>query len=142
MSGSEAALGLTFADRDPADHRLPKGAILIGYSSRMYFCFFRHYEQTVFAVTEAGQKWHICPIAYNFEDFLRLIAACGCAELCARSAWLSEETYLTEQDVQWRKCNPALKNLREALELTPIKNPYQYTHTIAQIIDCSRIDRN
>lgn len=141
MRGAEAALGLTFAEYDPADYSLPKGSSLIGYSNKTYFCFFKHYEQTVFSVTEVGKKWQIFPIAYNFEDFLRLIAACGCAELCARSVWLSEDTFLIEQDTQWRKCNPALKNLREALELTPIENPYQYTHAIGQIIDCGRVGR-
>lgn len=141
MRGAEAALGLTFADFDCTEESLPKGARLLAYSNKSYFCFFKHYEETVFAVTEVDQKWQILPIAYSFREFLRLIAACGCAELCARSVLLSEEIFLTEQDAQWRKYNPTLKALRDALELAPIEDPYQYTHMIGQIIDCSRIGR-
>lgn len=141
MRGAEAALGLTFADHGKTDLVLPKGARLLAYSDSTYFCFFQHYEETVFAVTEVDIRWIIQPIAYSFPEFLRLIAACGCAELCARSVQLPEEIFLTEQDAQWRRYHPGLRTLRDALDIIPIDDPYRYTHTIGQIIDCGMIGR-
>lgn len=141
MRGAEAALGLTFANHGKKGFVLPKGARLLAYSDNTYFCFFQHYEETVFAVTEDDTGWVIRPIAYNFPEFLRLIAACGCAELCARSLRLPEETFLTEQDAQWRRYPPALRILRETFDIIPIDDPYRYTHTVGQIIDCGRIGR-
>ena len=141
MRGAEAALGLTFAGANDSVNTLPKGTVLLAYSNKTYFCWFRHYEETVFAVTEENQKWQIHPIAYNFREFLRLIIACGSAELCARSVLLTEKTFLTEQEALRRRINPGLKEIRDTLAIVPIEDPYRYTHTIGQIIDCSRIGR-
>lgn len=141
IRGAEAALGLTFAGFSDSAGNLPKGAVLLGYSDKTLFCRFRHYEETVFAVTETNHTWQIHPIAYNFREFLRLIIACGCAELCARSVHLSEDTFLKELDAQRHKTAPGLKVIRDALAVTPIEDPYRYTHMVGQIIDCSRIGR-
>lgn len=142
IRGAEAALGLTFATKDRMDTPLPEGGRLLGYSHQTYFCFIEGYQETVFAIDDQpGGKWQAWPVAYSFAEFLRLIFACGSAELSARIAKLSEEAYGGEMDRQWRTPNPELLKLQQILDLTPIPDPYAYARTVGRLIDCGKIVR-
>ena len=142
IRGAEEALGLTLTTKDYTGAHLPEGSRLIGYSDNTYFCFVEGYLETVFAVDDQrDQEWRTWPVAYSFREFLRLILACGCAELSAQSARLSENEYGRQLELEWRRPHPDLIRLRDKLSLTPIQNPFVYTHMAAQIIDCSKIVR-
>lgn len=142
IRGAEAALGLTFATKDRMDARLPEGSRLLGYSHQTYFCFIEGYQETVFAVDDQPEgKWQAWPVAYSFAEFLRLILACGSAELSARIVKLSEEAYGRELDRQLRTPKPDLLKLQQILDLTPIPDPYGYARTVERLIDCEKIVR-
>lgn len=142
IQGAEEALGLTLTTKDRMGARLPEGSRLLGYSDQTYFCYIEGYLDTVFAVADQPEhEWSVWPVAYNFREFIRLILACGCAELSARSARLSENEYGRRMDLEWRRPHTDLIRLGDKLSLTPIQNPYGYTRMIGQLIDCRRINR-
>ena len=142
MRGSEDALGLTFTTKDQMGAHLPEGSKLLGYSHQTYFCFIEGYMETVFAVDDQPEhEWCVWPVAYSFREFLRLILACGSAELSAQSARLSENEYGRQLELEWRRPHHDLDGLGHRLSLTPIRDPFAYTHMAGQLIDCRRIAR-
>lgn len=142
IRGAEEALGLTLTSNDHMGAHLPEGSRLLGYSDQTYFCYIEGYMETVFAVDDkAEHEWCVWPVAYSFREFIRLILACGCAELSAQSARLSENEYERQLDLQWRRPHPDLIRLQDELSLTPIQNPFAYTHMAGRIIDCSKLVR-
>ena len=108
----------------------------------IHFCTVKGLDDIIFAVNptyEPGDYVH--PVARNFEDFLRLILAFGSAELSAQSARLSENEYGRLLELEWRRPHHDLDGLGRRLFLTPIQNPFTYTHMAGQLIDCTRIVR-
>ena len=142
MRGAEDTLGLTFATKDQMGAHLPQGSKLLGYSHQTYFCFIEGYLETVFAVDDQpDHEWSVWPVAYSFREFLRLILACGSAELSAQCARLSENEYGRQLELEWRRSHHDLDGLGRRLSLTPIRDPFAYTHMAGQLIDCTRIVR-
>lgn len=129
-------------DQDIHDARFPVGAKLFGYTDSLYLCFIAGYQETVFAVEDVpDHEWRAWPVAYDFQEFLRLIFACGSANLAAISGIITENEYGREFELESHRSHNGLNKLSELLSLTPIQNPYAYTHTIGQVLDCSRIIR-
>ena len=142
IRGAEEALGITFTTKDNLNAQLPAGAKLFGYTDSLYLCFVAGYQETVFAVHDMPEhEWRAWPVAYDFQEFLRLIFACGSANLAAISGIITEDEYGREFELEAQKSHAGLNKLSELLSLMPIQNPYTYTHTIGQVLDCSRIIR-
>ena len=56
----------------------PRGAEIFGWAGvdGIHYCFVPGFGETVFAVNPMGADY-VRPLAKNFEDFLRLLLACG-----------------------------------------------------------------
>ncbi|MEG2512178.1 MAG: hypothetical protein RSA52_02855 [Acetivibrio sp.] len=69
----------------------PKGASIIGWAGvdGIHYCFIRGFGDLVFAVSPSNANPdYVHPLANSFEDFLRLLLACGSAD-SLEQAWLS-----------------------------------------------------
>ena len=142
IRGAEETLGITFSTKDDLNARLPIGAKLFGYTDSLYLCFVAGYQETVFAVDYmADHELRAWPVAYDFQEFLRLIFACGSTNLAAISGIITENEYERAFELEAQRSHIGLNKLCELLSLTPIQDPYTYTHTIGQVLDCSRIIR-
>lgn len=140
ICGAEEALGITFSTKDVQGARLPVGAKLIGYTDSIYLCFVAGYQETVFAVDDMpDHEWRAWPVSYDFREFLRLIFSCGSTNLAAMSGIITPIEYERAFELETQKSHTGLKRLCEILSLTPIQDPYAYTHTVGTVIDCSRV---
>lgn len=121
----------------------PKGAKVIGWAGvdGIHCCFVKGFDEMVFAVNPsnpAGENVH--PLAWNFEDFLRLILACGLD--AAEQAWMWNrgefdafmETYPPGPEQQ-----TALDGLREGMGLSPMEDPYGYIKEVQSSFDYAQL---
>lgn len=141
IQGAEAALGFSFTCSPQMNLYLPYGSKPIGQAGQILFCCIEEYQETVFAVdTDPVNARKAYPIAYDFREFIRLIIACGSAEMVARAGQLPKNEYEVLLRSEWENCNHRdLKRLQAELELTPVQDPFEYVKTVGQVIDCSRI---
>ncbi len=137
-------LGLEQGDVHGGYFCTPVGAEVIGWEGvdGIHYCFVKGFGEMVFAVNPsnpAGKNVH--PLARSFEDFLRLILACGGAA-AAEQAWMWNrgefdgflETYPPEGEQR-----AALDALRDKLALTPMDDPYGYIREVQSSFDCGKI---
>lgn len=142
IRGAEAALGITLLSKEICEARLPVGAKLLGYTDSLYFCYVEGYLETVFAVDDISeQEWKSWPIAYDTCEFVKLILSCADAELAARSSFMDESAFRVALNKGNEMTNRKLQNICATLSLEPIEDPYRYTHTIIQLLDCNRVIR-
>lgn len=122
----------------------PKGAEIIGWGSTegIHYCTVSGWNETVFAVNPSnGAPDYVHPLAENFDDFLRLLLACGDANLLEQ-AWLWDEpTFLTicEQFQPSDEAALVLSELTDTLQLSPMEHPWQYMRHLQQSFDYSKI---
>ena len=139
-----SAVGLIPGDTKGGYFCTPKGAKVIGWAGvdGIHYCFIKGMGDMVFAVdTTAGPGDYVHPLSRNFEDFLRLILACG--DLAAAQqiyAWDKEKF-----DV-FLKYNPVTKEqqalldfLKEKLSLTPLEEPFYDVKTLQSAFDYDTI---
>lgn len=137
-------LGLERGDTSGGYFCTPKGAEVIGWEGvdGIHYCFVRDFGETVFAVNPmnpAGKNVH--PLARTFEDFLRLVLACGSAT-AVEQTWMWNrgefdaflETYPPDAEQQ-----ATLDALRDALNLTPMDDPYKYIKEVQSSFDYGKI---
>lgn len=122
---------------EPRSHYFctPKGAKLIGWAGvdGIHFCFLRKYGEMVFAVSPMNaQKDYVHPLAASFEDFLRLLLACGDAAALEQLHGWSRSQF---DDFLLK--NPPVAKHRELLDkisakcpLTPMPEPYAYVMSL------------
>lgn len=113
----------------------PEGAEIIGWAGvdGIHFCFIRGFGEMVFAVSPANTPGnYVHPLARSFEDFLRLLLACG-GTAPLEQAWCWEP----EQFDEFLKDNPptveqaaTLASIREDTSLTPMEQPFFYLSTL------------
>jgi len=122
----------------------PVGADTIGWAGvdGIHFCFVKGLGETVFAVSPMNTPGHyVHPVAKSFEDFLRLVLACG-GTAAVEQAWMWNRG---EFDAFLEACPPgggqraALDALRDKLTLTPIDNPYGYIKEVQSSFDYGKI---
>lgn len=139
-----SAVGLIPGDTKGGYFCTPKGAKVIGWAGvdGIHYCFIKGMGDMVFAVDPtAGPGDYVHPLSRNFEDFLRLILACG--DLAAAQqiyAWDKEKF-----DV-FLKYNPVTKEqqalldfLKEKLSLTPLEEPFYDVKTLQSAFDYDTI---
>lgn len=110
----------------------PVNAKPIGFEGCILYCFLPEYGEMVFACNpESCADQNVYPLAATFEDFIRLILACGTANPVEQIVWMdknkfeehmaSEEKTLTdEQKVAVQQLRPQLTDLNSAINYNEI----------------------
>ena len=113
----------------------PKGARILGWAGvdGIHYCTVRGSGSRIFAVSPMNAApEYVHPIAENFEDFLRLLLACGDAAALEQSwqwdeaqfsAFLNENPPTDEQKA-------ALSELSRRMQLAPMPEPWHYLHAL------------
>lgn len=113
----------------------PKGARILGWAGvdGIHYCTVRGSGSRIFAVSPMNAApEYVHPIAESFEDFLRLLLACGDAAALEQSwqwdeaqfsAFLNENPPTAEQKA-------ALSELSRRMQLTPMPEPWRYLHAL------------
>lgn len=136
-------LGLEPGDTCGGYFCTPVGAEVIGWAGvdGIHCCFVKGFGEMVFAVNPSnGPGDYVQPLARSFEDFLRLILACGFD--AAEQAWMWNrgefdaflETYPPTPDQR-----AALDALADGLGLTPMEDPYGYIREVQSGFDYGAI---
>jgi len=122
----------------------PKGARVIGWDNGIHYCFIRGYGEMVFAVNpETGADKYVYPLAESFEDFLRLILACGHTAPVEQIIMWTEEQFkeflTSDYNAFMQGQQEVLDTITEKLKLEPMAAPYQYVKQLQAQFDDSKI---
>lgn len=124
----------------------PKGAKVIGWEGvdGIHYCFVKGFGEMVFAVSPDNLPGdHVHPLARSFEDFLRLILACGHAAAPEQAHRWNREQFDAYLDEERGDLTPerqaALDGLREGLSLTPMDDPFGYLQDVQAGFDYSAL---
>ena len=92
---------------------------------------------------ESCADQNVYPLAANFEDFIRLIIACGTANPVEQIVWMDkskfEEHMANEEKVLTDEQKAAVQQLQRELDLLPMENPYEYVRAIQKDFDGSKV---
>ena len=121
----------------------PRGADVIGWAGvdGIHYCFVRGFGDAVFAVNpsnSAPDTVHV--LARSFEDFLRLLLACGDAAY-PEQAWMWDEARFDAELAAAEftgEAKEALSALR-SLGLTPMDAPWRYLRELQENFDASKL---
>ena len=122
----------------------PANAKAIGFEGGVLYCFLAGYGEMVFAANpeSCGDKY-VYPIAASFEDFLRLILACGSANPIEEIAWMDKRQFerhlLAEKQMRTEQQDALLARLERELNLRPIAEPFEYVKALQANFDDSKI---
>ena len=79
----------------------------------------------------------------TFEDFIRLILACGTVNPIEQIVWMDkkkfEEHVASEEKILSDEQKIAVQQLQRELNLSPIENPFEYVKSIQKDFDGSKI---
>lgn len=123
----------------------PIGAKIIGWENGgIHYCFIKGFGEMVFAVNpDSGVESYVYPLAKNFEDFLRLILACGSTTAVEQIILWNKEKF---EHFLHSKNNPIAPEQREVLDkiqaelnLTPMENPFEYVKEVQAQFDDRKI---
>lgn len=139
-----APLGLERGDTNGGYFCDPVGAEVIGWAGvdGIHCCFVKGFGDMVFSVSPMNPPGHyVHPLARSFEDFLRLVLACGGVD-AIEQAWMWNrgefdaflEAYPPNSEQQ-----AVLDTLRDKLALTPMDDPYGYIREVQYGFDYSKI---
>ncbi|MBP3608795.1 MAG: hypothetical protein J6J42_00500 [Lachnospiraceae bacterium] len=122
----------------------PEGAELIGWAGvdGIHYCFIREFGEMVFAVSPCNLPGdYVHPLAYNFEEFLRLMLACHGLDAAEQAhAWGKDmfEKYLEENPVT-QELSEIFSVIQEELGLTPMEQPFEYIKKIQNAFDYTKL---
>jgi len=116
----------------------------IGLEGCILYCFIDGYGEMVFASNpESCADSNVYPLANSFEDFMRLVVACGSANPVEQIVWMSkqrfEEHLQTEKSAHTKEQEKVLEQLKTVFELTAMENPYEYVKNVQKGFDDSKI---
>lgn len=117
----------------------PVGAEIIGWEGAdgIHYCFIEGFGETVFAVNPSALPGeYVHPLARSFEDFLRLLTACGSAAAEQAHQWDREQFDAFVAD---NPPAPEIGALRDQLSLAPMDDPYGYIKEVFTSFDRSKI---
>ena len=122
----------------------PVNAKPIGFEGCILYCFLPEYGEMVFACNpESCADQNVYPLAATFEDFIRLILACGTANPVEQIVWMDknkfEEHMASEEKTLTDEQKVAVQQLQRELSLLPIENPFEYVKSIQKDFDGSKI---
>lgn len=124
----------------------PPGAQVLGWAGvdGIHYCFAPGFGETVFAVSPMeppGEQVH--PVARSFEDFLRLLLACGgAAALDQAHGWTQAQfdRYCAENRPNAAQA-ALLEQLERGLSLAPMEQPFSYIKTLQAALPFGRPSR-
>ena len=121
----------------------PRGAKIIGRAGvdGIHCCFVQGFGEMVFTVSPMNAGDYVHPAAANFEDFLRLLLACGgFAAIEQAHAWDEERfrAFLMEDAPEGERL-AALGELRQKTGLEPMPEPFRYIKELQAGFDYSSI---
>lgn len=137
-------LGLEKGSRISSYFCTPKGAKVCGWEGvdGIHFCSVKELGDLVFSVNPmAVQGDYVHPAAENFEDFLRLLAACGHASAIEQiHGWNQQEfeQFLKENPVTSAQ-KQVIDQLNRKLGITPMEHPFEYVKNLQASFDYGRI---
>ena len=109
----------------------------------IHFCFVKGYGDMVFCVSPMDvPPRFVRPVARDFTDFLRLLAACGGTSVI-ESAWRYDaERFREECEVEKSggDTEKAIRSLHEKLGVTPMEDAYAYIRGTQTDFDFSAFD--
>lgn len=122
----------------------PVNAESIGFEGAILYCFLPEYGDIVFAVNpESCADIYVYPIASSFEDFIRLILACGSANPAEQVIWMSKEQFnehlAEEKQRETKEQRDILSFLQSEFNLIPMTNPFEYVKALQKDFDYSKI---
>lgn len=92
---------------------------------------------------ESCADQNVYPLAASFEDFIRLILACGTANPVEQIVWMDkskfEEHMANEEKVLTDEQRAAVQQLQSELGLLPMEKPFEYVKTVQKGFDSSKI---
>ncbi len=139
-----APLGLDTNGRGEPYFCTPRGARIIGWSGvdGSHCCLARGFGDAVFAVSPMNLRgeW-VNPIAEDFGDFLRLLAACGDFAAIEQAHDWSREQFdaFLRENVPGEPQRRVIAELHEKLGIEPMKQPYEYIRSVQSSFDYGRI---
>lgn len=122
----------------------PTNAKAIGFEGSIMYCFIEPYGDMVFACNpDSCADVFVYPLAKNFEDFLRLILACGSTNPIEQIVWMDKDKFKKhlkeEEAVRTEKQRMLLSYLEKELSISPIAEPYEYVKELQSRFDNSGI---
>ena len=122
----------------------PVNAKPIGFEGCILYCFLPEYGEMVFACNpESCAEQNVYPLAATFEDFIRLILACGTVNPIEQIVWMDkkkfEEHVASEEKILSDEQKIAVQQLQRELNLFAIENPFEYVKSIEKDFDGSKI---
>jgi len=121
----------------------PVNAKPIGFEGCILYCFLPEYGEMVFACNPESAGQNVYPLAANFEDFIRLILACGTANPVEQIVWMDkskfEEHIANEEKILTAEQKAAVQQLQRELGLLPMESPFEYVKAIQKDFDGSKI---
>lgn len=139
-----APLGVEQNTDNTAYFCTPKGASIIGWArvDGIHYCFIRGFGEMVFAVNPSNiNPDYVHPLANSFEDFLRLLLACGSAD-AVEQAWMWDKKQFnnyTKENTPTAGGQAVLSEIASKLSLIPIENPWEYMKQLQNTFDYSKI---
>ena len=125
----------------------PANAKAIGFEGCIMYCFIDGYEETVFACNpESFADIYVYPLAKNFDDFIRLILACGSANPVEQIVWMNKQQFeqhlRNEKEIQAPEQKELLCTLERELHMTAMEYPFEYVKALQSDFDYSKIKFN
>ena len=134
-------LGLERGSQKSSYFCTPKRARVIGWAGvdGVHFCFVPGYGDMVFAVSPMAAGDCVQAVSRSFEDFLRLVLACGGSAAIEQARYWTRAQF--EEFVASERSDdpPRLDALRgiEGLGITPMPDPYGYLETLRREFDAA-----
>lgn len=144
LNVSLSAVGLEKGSTKSDYFCTPKGAKVIGWAGvdGIHYCFLKDFGETVFAVNPMNLPGdYVHPLAKSFEDFLKLLLACGDLAVIEQAhAWDRElfDEFVTDNPPTAEQ-EEVLELLKEKLSLTPMEDPFAYLKELQASFDYSKI---
>ena len=139
-----APVGLVRREENTAYFCTPKGASIFGWAGvdGIHFCFIRGFGGTVFSVSPMNSAPHyVHPLARSFEDFLRLLLACG-DTAALEQAWMWDEAQFDaflRENPPTEEQKQVLAQIAGQLCLTPMERPWAYLEELQSSFDYGKI---
>lgn len=138
-------LGLEQGSKEGGYFCTPAGAEVIGWAGvdGIHFCRIEGFGDMVFSVSPANLPGdYVHPLARSFEDFLRLLLACGdTAALEQAHMWdqAGFDEFLRENGLPTSEQRGVLDTLAKELGLTPMEEPFAYMKKLQAEFDYGSI---
>lgn len=143
MQIDHALIGLEQREEYDTYFCTPRDAEIIGWAGMdgIHYCTIPAFGEMIFAVNPTNFGDYVHPIAYSFEELLRLLLACSdMAALEQCHAWNEEQfkAFLTGCPVIEEQ-RAVLDAIRQEFCLEPMENAFAYVKRLQSEFDLSRI---